>query len=335
MVELLARFKAYTSEQHELFAQQMNPENPKKIYTTARVADFLVLQSPRTSLKEHLDVIRTRRQSLRSSELLPEEAVLSILSQVLLAVVHLVNNQIAHCALTSCNIFVDEGDRNRVLLSNFSHAVQLNSQRQDFERVRQMHSRLKADVSTELGRRHCVLSPEVVEAVEGSKLEDAFMQGELKTLFGKNDTYGAALMVYSWFLSDFHPFTHPDRSKPKPYLYGDIPYLREFSPQFNHVLRTLVAYDHKERLSPMEGAMACFVLMFGPAFSDIKTEEECYKWLLAETVQFYLRPVLVDSKLRDYTDPASMLLCMYLTTASCNPRGVWEACRFLNRCSVP
>lgn len=333
VVELLARFKAYTSEQHELFAQQMNPDNPKKIYTTGRIADFLVLQSPKTNLREYLDVIRTMRKSLRSSEIFSEEMVLSVLSQVLLAVVHLVNNQIAHCAVSSCNVFIDESDRNRVLLSNFSHAIQLNSQKQDLERVRQMHSRLRADISNNPGNRHCMLSPEIMQAVETSELENAFQRGELKTLFAKSDTYGAASMVYSWCLSDSHSFMRRDRLRP--YTYNDIPYLSEFSPQCNHMLRKLVAYDHKERLSPMEGAMVCFVLIFGPTFSDIKTEDECYKWLLAETVQFYMRPVLVDSKVRDYSDPSSMLLCMYLTVASCNPRGVWEACKFLNKCSVP
>lgn len=330
IVSLVARFKAYTSEQHELFAQQMNPDNPKKIYTTGRIADFFVLQSPKTNLQEHLDVIKTKWKSLRSSEVFSEEMVLSILLQVLLAVVHLVNNQISHCAVSSSNVFIDES---RVLLSNFSHAIQLNSQKQDLERVRQMHSRLRADVLNNFCNRHCVLSPEVVQAVENSELENAFLRGELKTLFAKNDTYATASMVYSWCLNDSHAFIHRDPLRP--YSYNDIPYLSDFSPQCNHLLRKLVAYDHRERLSPMEGAMICFVLVFGPTFSDITTEEDCYKWLLAETVQFYLRPVLVDSKVRDYSDPSSMLLCMYLTVASCNPRGVWEACRFLNKFCVP
>lgn len=327
VVELLASFKAYTSEQHEMFAQQMNPDNPKKMYATGRVADYMVLQSPKTNLREHLDIIKRRRQSLTISGDFPEEMVLSILSQVLLAVVHLVNNQIAHCAVSSDNVFINESDRNRVLLSNFSHAVQLNSQKLDLERTRQMQARLKA----ELSQRHRVFSPEVVQAVENSELENAFLHGELKTLFANNDTYAAACMVYSWFLSESHSFFHQDRSRP--YKCSDIPYLSKLSIQCNHLLRKLVSYNHKDRLSPMEGAMACFVLIFGPKVSDMQTEEECYKWLLAETVQFYLRPVLVDSEVRDYTDPSSMLLCMYLTVASCNPRAVWEACRFLSKCS--
>lgn len=327
---MITSFKANTNEQHELFAQQMNPENPKKMYTTGHIADFIVLQSPRVHLKEHLDMIKKTRKALRSFDVFPEMMVLSVLSQVLLAVGHLIHNQIAHCAVSSSNVFIDESDSNRVLLSNFSHAVQLNPQKQNLERVRQMHSRLKAEVSSDICCRHCVLSPEVVVAVENSELENAFLQGELKNLFAKNDTYGAAWMVYTWFLSNSHSFIHQDRIKP--YMYNDIPYLSEFSPQCNHLLRKLVAYDHRERLTPMEGVMVCFVLIFGPAISDIKTEDECYKWLLAETVEFYMRPVLVDSKVRGYTDSLSKLLCLYLTVASCNPKGVWDACRFLSKC---
>lgn len=326
---MLTSFKANTNEQHELFAQQMNPDNPKKMYTTGRVASFIVLQSPKLNLREHLE--SKLRKVSRSCDVLSEEKVLSILSQVLLAVGHLVNSHVAHCAISASNITVDESDGNRILLSNFSHAVQLNSQK--LERIHQVHSRLKADLSRALCKRHCILSPEVVEAVENSKLETAFLNGELKNLFAKSDTFSTACMVYGWFLTSSRSFLHQERLTP--YTYADIPYLSEFSPHFNHLLKKLVAYNHRERLSPMEGAMACFVLIFGPAFSEVKTEEECYTWLLAETVQFYMRPVLVDSKDRDYADSSSKLLCMYLTIASCNPKGVWNACRFLNKCSVP
>lgn len=325
-MHLIASFKANTIEQHELFAQQMNPENPKKMYTTGRVADFLVLQSPRVHLREHLDLMKKTKKFL---EVFPERMILSVLSQVLLAVGQLVHNQISHCAVSASNIFLDEGDTNRIQLSNFSHAVQLNTQKMNLERVRQMQSRLQAEIGSCASSRHCVLSPEVVEAVENLELENAYLRGELKNLFSKNDTYGAALMIYSWFLNNSHSFIHQDRMKP--YSYKDIPYLTECSPHCNHLLRKLLAYDFNERLSPMEGAMACFVLIFGPAISDIKTEEQCYKWLLAETFELYLRPVLVDSKVRDYTDSLSKLLCVYLTVASSNPRGVWEACRFLSK----
>lgn len=330
ITELIASFRANTNEQHELFAQQMNPDNPKKMYTTARIADFMVLQLPTVTLRGHLEALRKSTKALRMSDVFPESMVLSVLSQVLLAVGHLVHNQIAHCAVTLRNLYIDESDGDRIILSNFAHAVQLNPQKQNLERVRQMHSRLKADIGCNLKNRHCVLSPEVVEAVENSDLENAFLQGELKSLFAKNDTYSVAWMIYSWFLSKSHSFIHQDRIKP--YAYNEIPYLSEFSPQCNYLLRKLVAYDCKERLSPMEGVMACFVLIFGPSTSNVSTEDECYKWLLAETVEFYMRPVLVDSKVRDYADSFSKLLCLYLTVASTNPKGVWNACRFFSNC---
>ena len=330
IVEMTDSFKANTNEQHELFAHQMNPEKPKKMYTTGRIADFMILQSPRMHLKEYLENLRMMKKSVRNCEVFPETMVLSVLSQVLLAVGHLVHNQIAHCAVSSKSVFIDENNSGHVMLSNFSHAVQLNSKKQDLEGIRLIHSKLKAELDNNLCNRHCVLSPEVVEAVETSELEAALQQGKLCDLFAKNDSYSAGWMIYSWFLSKSHDFICQHRVKP--YCYDEIPYLSEFSPQCNHLLKKLVAYDTKERLDPMKAAMACFILIFGPAIADIKTKDECSKWLLAETVEFYMRPVLVDSKVKDYTDSLSKLLCLYLTIASTNPKGVWEACRFFSEC---
>lgn len=330
ITEMITSFRANTNERHELFAQQMNPDSPKKMYTTARTADFIVIRSPKVNLGAHLEMLRRNTKALKLSDVFPERMVLSVLSQVLLAVGHLVYSQIAHCAVSMCNICIDEKDSDRIVLANFSYAVQLNSQKQNLERVRQMHSRLQADIGSNLRKGHCMLAPEVVEAVENSELESAFLQGELKHVFAKSDTFSAAWMIYTWFLGASHSFIHQDRIKP--YAYSNIPYLSQFSPHCNQLLRKLVAYDSKERLSPMEGVMACFVLIFGPNISSISTEEECYKWLLAETVEFYMRPVLVDSKVRDYSDSLSKLLCVYLTVASSNPRAVWEACRFFSNC---
>jgi serine/threonine protein kinase len=331
ITEMVTSFIANTSEQHELFTQQMNPDNPKKIYTTARAANFMVLKSPRVNLETHLETMKRTAKALHT-DVFPEVMVLSVLSQVLLAVGHLVNNQIAHCAVSLCNLFLDERDGDHIVLTNFSRAVQLDSQKQNLERVRQMHSRLKAEIGSNLRRGHCMLSPEVVEAVDNSELDDAFLQGELKQKFAKSDTFSAAWMIYSWFLDSSHSFIQQDMIKP--YLYRDIPFLSELSPQCNHLLKKLVAYDSEERLSPVEGAIACFVLLFGPNVSTVNTEEECYKWLLAETVEFYMRPVLVDSKVRDYTDSFAKLLCVYLTVASSNPRAVWDACKFFSKCTA-
>lgn len=331
VVEMITTFKANTNEQHELFAQQMNPDNPKKIYATARTADFMVLRSPKVNLAVYLETVKRKTKALKMSDVFPEMMVLSMLAQVLLAVGHLVRHQIAHCAVSMCNLFVDD-THHRVVLANFSRAVQLNAQKQNLEAVHQMRSRLKAEVCDNLRKGHCMLSPEVVEAIENSELEDAFLQRQLKSVFAKSDTFSAAWMIYNWFLGTSHAFIHRDQMKP--YSYTDIPCLGELSPRCNHLLKKLVAYDKEERLSPMEGAMACFVLIFGPNTSNISTEEECYKWLLAEMVEFYLRPVLVDSKVRDYTDSLSKLLCVYLTVASSNPRAVWDACKFLSKCSA-
>ena len=309
----------------------MNPENPKKIYTTARTATFMILRAPKVNLRTNLETLRRGTKALKA-DVFPETMVLSVLSQVLLAASHLIHNQIAHCAISLCNVFVDENDSDRVVLADFSHAVQLDSQKQNLERVRQVHSRLKAEVGSNLRRGHCMLSPEVVEAVENSELDSAFLRGELKQVFAKSDTFSTAWMIYSWFLGSSHSFLQQDRIKP--YTYKDIPFLGELSPHCNHLLRKLVAYDSKERLSPMEGVMACFVLIFGPNVANISTEEECYKWLLAETVEFYMRPVLVDSKVKDYTDSFAKLLCVYLTVASSNPRAVWDACKFFSKCTA-
>lgn len=333
IANLISSFKANTSEQHELFAQQLNPDNPRKIYTTARTADFIILELPKLQLGNFFESHRrTQKLVSRGCNVIPESTVLSVLSQVLLAVSHLIKNQIAHCAVTSSNVYIDRDDSNSILLSNFSHAVQLNSQKLSMETISQTQTRLRSEVNCNPSDRHCVLAPEVVEVIENCELEKCFLQGRFKNVFAKNDTYGAAWMVYGWLLSKSHTFLNQDRGKP--YAYDEIPNLSDFSPQCNHLLKKLIAYDHKERLTPMEGAIACFVLIFGPATSEIKSEDQCYKWLLAETVEFYMRPVLVDSKVRDYTDTFSKLLCVYLAVASSNPRRVWEACKFFSSCTV-
>lgn len=333
IASLIKSFRANTSEQHELFAQQLNLANPKKIYTTARTADFIILEWPKLQLNDFFASRRTTRKLVsRSCDAISESTVLSVLSQLLLAVSHLINNHIAHCAVTSSNVFIDKDDSNIIVLSNFSHAVQLNSQKLNMERISQTQAKLRYEVNCDPCDRHCVLAPEVVEVVEKSELEKAYRQGRFKNVFEKNDTYSSAWMVYNWLLNKPHTFLNQDRGKS--YSYDDIPILNGFSPQCNHLLKKLIAYDHKERLTPMAGAIACFVLIFGPATSEIQSEDQCYKWLLAETVEFYMRPDLVDSKVRDYTDSFSKLLCVYLAVASSNPGRVWEACRFFNSCTM-
>jgi len=332
ITSLIASFRAHTTKQHQLLAQQLSTENPHKLFTAAHVADCLILEQPKEQLCDFFESQRRSRKCFRSHDVIPESTVLSILSQLLLAISHLVKNQIAHCAVKSGNVHVDQDNNNSIHLCNFSQAEQLDTKKLSLERIRHTQARLKSEVSVDMSKRHCVLAPEVVEAVENSELEIAFIKGTYKNIFAKNDTYGVALLVYSCFLNKSHSFLNRDRRKP--YEYREIPDLTEFSPQCNHLLKKLVAYDHKERLAPMDGAMACFVLLFGPVVSDMKSEDQCYKWLLAETVEFYMRPVLVDSKMRDYADSFSKLLCMYLAVASSNSRKVWEACRFLSSCTV-
>lgn len=327
IAKLITSFKANTDEQHELFAQQLNPDNPKKIYATARIADFLIIESPKVCLSEYYNM-RTKEFSTNSA-VVQETRILSVLSQVLLAIGHLINNQIAHCAICSENVYIDENNSDTVVLSNFSHAAQLNSQKQNLQILRKMQSRLQLDIENSGVKRQCMLSPEVVEAVENSKLENAFLRGELKKIFAKNDTYSAGWMVYSLVLGKSHPFLCKDRIKP--YSCKEVPYLRDFSSHLNYLLKNLIAYDHKDRLTPIDGAIACFILLFGPTLSEVKTEDQCYEWLLSETMEFYMRPVLLDSKLRNYKDPISRLLSLYLTIASGNPKKVWDTCKFLSQ----
>ncbi len=332
ITSLITAFRAHTGEQRQLFSRQMDLDIPTRICVTSPVADCMVLEQPEVQLCEFFELQRKSRKSLRSYEVIPESTVLSLLAQVLLAISHLTNNQIAHCAVQSSNVHVDQDNNNSVQLCNFSQAVQLDCKKLNLERVCLTQRRLQSEISCDMSRRHCVLAPEVEEAVEKSELEMAFLKGSFMSIFAKNDVYGAALMVYNCFLNKSHSFLN--RNQRKPYSYHDIPDLTDFSPQCNHLLKKMVAYDHRERLAPMDGAMACFVLLFGPVISDMKSEDQCYKWLLAETVEFYMRPVLVDSKMRDYTDSFSKLLCMYLAVASSNPRKVWEACRFFSSLTV-
>ena len=57
----------------------------------------------------------------------------------------------------------------------------------------------------------------------------------------------------------------------------------------------LVAQDPSDRFSALQGAMSCFVLLFGPRASEIFSLSECIRWLVSESLELYLNPVLRDS----------------------------------------
>lgn len=319
IVQLVSHFKANVANQYDRFAQQVQQNTQEAIYVTGQIADFTVVSSPSLSLRRHFEDLKSS-----SFYVISESKVLSMLSQVLLGVAHLNRNQISHNAIHPDNIFIDSEDRNTLLISNFSNAIKMDVGGQDLAEFRETVGKLRSDLSST--KSYCRLAPEVHEALEAIDCESTILQSGVHNLFQTSDSYAAAKVMYELLLGPSHKFIRDLDAMC--YSYDHIPSLNSLSSLCNHLLKTLFAYDPANRLPALEGAIACLVLLFGPNPSQISSVKECKEWVLAETVEFYMRPVLNDTLNPDYSDSLSKLLCMYLTIANSNPSRVWDACQF-------
>ncbi len=314
IAQLMNHFKAGVSNQYDRFARQACPDNADKVYVTRKVADFIVLSMPCKTLGRYFEDVKPT-----SICAISESKILSILSQLLLATAHLNRHKIAHNSIHPDNIFVDCEDHDTVIISNFSNAISLDNVSTD--KIIRLQQKLSTDIGHG-GPHHHVVAPEVTEALL-TDYESSLLIDDMPALFETSDSYAVAQMVYELVLGPSHKFVRElGRSC---YSYNQIPIVNGLSPLLNHLLKNLLAYDAATRLTALPGAVGCLVLLFGPNPSQINSLKECKEWLLAETIEFFLRPSLKDIS---NSDSHAKLLCMYLTIANANPSLVFNACLF-------
>ena len=327
---MIHHFRATTSDQCHMLARKFDSDNPQAVYTAGHTTDFLLLQSSTLSLSQHFDNLRKNHCGV-----VPETEVLVTIAQLNLGIAHLVKNQISHCCITPENVYVNK-ESNRMLLANFSQSIQFI---EDLSSMKEVQSQLRTKL-----RSKCVklcLSPEVLEWVEETETGYCLVQENMRTLFTTNDSYAAAHLIYSLLLGESHDFvkqlvatSRQQRDSDSFYMSPTLPQISSLSPQCNHLLQKLVSPNLCERLKPIEAAMASLMLLFGPRPLQIQSLEDCHRWLLAETMQLYMRPVLTDSNNSDICEIHKWLLCVYLTVANTAPCLVWKMCSFFKHLSV-
>ena len=308
---LISHFQADT-DRYSVFAKQFSPEDPSKMYTTAKQGDFFLCEVSGTTLDKYFE-----EKQLQNCPNFEEDIVV-ILVQVLLAVAYFNVNGIVHCAVVPENIFVENAEQLSIRLAEFSHAIQLNPQ------TSEVIGATEESLASNITRlRCCSLPHEVIECVQASMLENKLLYGHLTDLFLKADSFAAGKMIYKLLLGQTHEFLQENCTT-------STPLLRMLSSDLNQLLKSLVAVDPNERLSAIDGALCCMVLLFGPSPTEIEQPHDSQRWILSEAMEFYMRPVLRDSgdMSPEYADIKSKLLCMYLAIGDADPERVFKASRF-------
>ena len=281
------------------------------------------------TLAKHFENLRKKHYGI-----IPESSILATLAQLNLGIAHLVKNQVSHCSIHPENIYIDDEDRNRLLLANFSQSIEFGTDLCSMEEIR---SNLRLQLK--LKANNLSLCPEVVQWLQETDSDYCYVQHDTKTLFITNDSYSAARMIYSLLLGESHESVQQlDAARSQDHTgrlsSTSLPRINSLSPQCNHLLQKLVSPNISERLQPIEAAVASLVLLFGPRPSQVHSIEDCHQWLLAEAMQFYMHPVLSDSNNSDTSELYSRLLYMYLTVADRAPCLVWKYCSFFKSLSI-
>lgn len=238
-----------------------------------------------------------------------EDRFLFILAQLLLAVAHLQKNLISHCAIGPQNVYItDKGQK--VVLGDFGQALSLRPKNLDI--LRKSLRKLKAS-------RTRKLSPEAEKSLASSNVdESSYAVSSLEEAFCKSDSYAVGALFYNIF------------GKGCPFAESEVPFIQTLSFKCNHLLQKLVARDPSDRFSALQGAISCFVLLFGPRTSDICTSTDCLRWLVSESLELYLDPVLRDSSLPSNRDNNCARRLHYTYLISANPELVYNSCKFFN-----
>ena len=235
-----------------------------------------------------------------------EKDVLVILAQLLLAVTHLQKFNVVHFAVCAENVFVDNDLT--LVLGNFEQAVDFSA---DHEEVKVSVLRI-----VRTGKCSEAFAPELSRFTFDEAMPDF-------EAFCQHDTYSSAKMVYQLLLIDLSKSLELVQ-----YTNEDIPDIASLSGQCNTVLKKLVACSPVDRLSAIKGAMCCFVLLFGPSPSQVKSVEDCHRWIVAESMELFLKPVLKSDT--ECSKALDRLHFMYLTVG--NPELIWDSCKLLRSC---
>ena len=281
---------------------------------------FLFQSAPGVSLDRYF----TNFLQSEQKDTVIEEKFLHILAQLLLAVAHLQNNLVSHCAISSRNVYIAEKGE-RVVLGDFGQAVNLRPKNLDI--FRRSLKRLKANKNRKL-------SPEAEESLAKCNTDTLSSTAsqtlhDMEDAFSMSDSYAVGVLFY-------------DLLAGKDWLSSgtDTPFIHTLSFRCNHLLQKLVARNPSERFSALQGAVSCFVLLFGPRTSEVTCSSDCLQWLVSESLKLYLNPVLRDSSTgfsssgdsgRDssgHGPKKNRLLYSYLVTAS--PELVFTSCKLFD-----
>jgi serine/threonine protein kinase len=245
-----------------------------------------------------------------------ERKFLLLLAQLLLAVAHLQKNLVSHCAISSGNVYVsDKGQR--VVLGDFGQALNLRPKNLDV--LRKSLGRLSASKTRKL-------SPEAEQSLLAScsseNVTSPHVVQNLEESFSMSDSFAVGALFYDLFTGKEKQFSDT----------ANNPFIHSLSFRCNHLLQKLVARDPSDRFSALQGAMSCFVLLFGPRASEISCTSECLRWLVSESLELYLNPVLRDSATGFSSNREGnchrRLHYAYLVSAS--PELVFSSCKFFN-----
>ena len=275
-------------------------------HSPANTGSFLFQSLPGVSLGKYFhDFLRTEHK-----EAALEDKCLHILAQLLLAVAHLQKNLVAHCAISPHNVYVsDKGQR--VVLGDFGQALNLRPKNLDV--LQKSIRRLKAS-----GTRK--LSPEAEKSISSASTDGTTTHAvnDLEEAFRTSDSYAVGALFYD-LLGKGHSLSETE-----------TPFIHSLSFRCNHLLQKLVARNPSDRFSALQGAVSCFVLLFGPRTSEIGSSTECLRWLVSESLELYLNPVLRDSSLPSNRDNSSTRRLHYTYLISANPDLVYNSCKFFN-----
>lgn len=305
-VVALLNYKLSSTESFAMHIRDLDLEDRSTAYRMAPTAQLLFFNAYKKTLADYF--VEQKSQSPLG---ISEEEILSILLQMLLGVAHLESHHVAHCAITPESVAVlDDRKGLTLMLTDFSTAVDLRSQESDPQMA--TLSRLAGhtqSLAPELLQKLCSLQ----EMTGDGASDDFSIAGDLEDLFEGSDTFSVGRVIYSLLGEDR--------------IEGESPYLDRFSPRCNRILSGLVCHSRKDRMPALDAAMCCMLLLFGPERSTVHSVEDCHRWMLSETIEFYMKPVLKGIT-EDYTSVRSKLHYTYLTIA--DPDKIWKAHKFLD-----
>ena len=292
-----------THESHSGTSECVHGTEDHAAYNPVSTGSFLFQSLPGVSIGKYFhDFLQ-----LEHSEETLEDKFLHVLAQLLLAVAHLQRNLVSHCAISSQNVYIsDKGQK--VVLGDFGQALNLRPKNLDV--LRKSIKKLKASSTRKL-------SPEAEQSLASSDTDESMYTAKnLEEAFHMSDSYAVGALFYDIL------------GKGCTLSETEVPFIHCLSFKCNHLLQKLVAHDPLDRFSALQGAISCFVLLFGPRTSNICSSSECLRWLVAESLELYLNPILRNSSLPSNRDNNCTRRLHYMYLISANPDLVYKSCKF-------